>query len=300
MGLAIYLDKEKIDILDPYSNEKLLSGVYKRPFWEIELEINDTLLDEKNFEDIINKDVFINLTEKENKIHRYLTRSVVNKEKLIDSIKNDESLVLNKENEIKNIDGEKINNNCEKDANDKVNEVPYEQSNFHVTIWDRKFHDIEELPVIMPSEDENFLINNTKTKVQNKALLWHGRFGHASIDYLKELRRKFPENKNLNSVFFDKSILECEVCLISKFNRLPFPLTRNRATAPLQIIHSDVMGPISPVTYPKSYKYISVFIDDFSRVAMAYRMKAKSETGKCFEYFVRSARNTKEGALLYV
>ncbi|XP_051168426.1 uncharacterized protein LOC127286153 [Leptopilina boulardi] len=55
MGLGIYLDNEKINILDPNSNEKLLSGVYKRPFWEIELEINDVANNDENFKEIINE-----------------------------------------------------------------------------------------------------------------------------------------------------------------------------------------------------------------------------------------------------
>lgn len=58
MELGIYLDNKKIDILDPISPEKLLSGVYKKTFWEIELEINDDLSNDKDFDEIINKDMF--------------------------------------------------------------------------------------------------------------------------------------------------------------------------------------------------------------------------------------------------
>ena len=79
--------------------------------------------------------------------------------------------------------------------------------------------------------------------------------------------------------------------MISKINRLCFKQTRLRATEPLQIVHSDTMGMISPVTYPKKYKYISVFIDDYSRLAMAYHMNTKGETAFYFDSFVKSGRN---------
>ena len=40
-GLRIYLDNEKIDIYDPVSNESFILGIYKRPYWVIEFEINN-------------------------------------------------------------------------------------------------------------------------------------------------------------------------------------------------------------------------------------------------------------------
>ena len=51
-------------------------------------------------------------------------------------------------------------------------------------------------------------------------MLWHVRFSHASIAYLMSLKIKFPENKQLQNAIFYESILDCEVCMIAKINKL--------------------------------------------------------------------------------
>ena len=135
------------------------------------------------------------------------------------------------------------------------------------------------------------LSDNNSNSNMSRAMLWHVRLGHPSVEYLRKFQLAFPEEKELKGVKFDQTLDECEICKISKFNKLPFSGIKTRANQPLQIIHTDVMGKISPPTYPKQYKWISVFIDDYSRVAMAYPMRTKDESGKCLELFVRSARN---------
>ena len=64
-----------------------------------------------------------------------------------------------------------------------------------------------------------------------------------------------------------------------------------RADKPLQIIHMDTMGPVSPQSHPSGYKFIVIFVDDYSRVALAYPMKHKSEVPEHFKACVASMRN---------
>lgn len=54
----------------------------------------------------------------------------------------------------------------------------------------------------------------------------------------------------------------CESCLKGKMTRLTFN-TRTKAKQILEIVHSDVCGPISPNSYSEN-KYFVTFIDDFS------------------------------------
>lgn len=87
--------------------------------------------------------------------------------------------------------------------------------------------------------------------------------GHLSFEYLKKSQDKYPGIQDLKESKFNESIRKCEICLISKLNKLPFRTSRIRADRLLQIIHSDVMGKINPSSHPKGYKYILVFIDNF-------------------------------------
>lgn len=168
MGLSVYLDNEKIDIFDPTSHETFLSGVYKRPFWIIELEVNkSTFDDEKKFK-IYNKKCFANLAKDTLEFKRYNTRSVATNEKLLrESIRKEsstqvvdlEKMVIDeivKEN-FENMKHE--DENCENvsisDEKIKTKNVPYEQSNFDFTIWDGEFHNVNELPIIELSEEES-------------------------------------------------------------------------------------------------------------------------------------------------
>ncbi len=98
-------------------------------------------------------------------------------------------------------------------------------------------------------------------KIPEEDMLWHLRLGHASFNYLKKLQK-------IENVKFDEnSILECEVCIMAKMNILSFKQTRRRATRPLELIHSDTMGAIKPISWPGRKRYILTLIDDYSRLA---------------------------------
>ena len=59
---------------------------------------------------------------------------------------------------------------------------------------------------------------------------------------------------------------------------------RLRATQPLELIHSDIYGPMN-VKARGGYEYYVTFSDDYSRYGYVYLMQYKSETFEKFKEF---------------
>ena len=125
-------------------------------------------------------------------------------------------------------------------------------------------------------------------KIISESMLWHTRLAHASLEYLKQLQKS---EERLEKVKFDKEISECEICILAKMESLSFRDKRFRSTRPLHTIHTDIMEPIKPASFPGDNKFIIVFIDDYSRCARAYCVKHKNEAGKLLEEFLIHMRN---------
>src|SRR5664279_2048824 len=82
----------------------------------------------------------------------------------------------------------------------------------------------------------------------------------------------------------------CEQCLMGKMTKTPFSDTMERASDLLEIIHTDVCGPMSTSTRG-GYRYFLTFTDDLSRYGYVYLMKNKSETFENFKEFQSEVEN---------
>ena len=90
---------------------------------------------------------------------------------------------------------------------------------------------------------------------------------------------------------FDYESLDaCEPCLMGKMTRTTFSGTMERAIDLLEIIHTDVCGPIS-VEARGGYRYFLTFTDDLSRYGYIYLMKHKSKTFEKFKEFQSEVEN---------
>src|ERR1700733_8975413 len=97
-------------------------------------------------------------------------------------------------------------------------------------------------------------------------MLWHQRLGHIGEKGLRILHGKgMVEGMSNISLDFDF----CENCVYGKQNWVSFPSSGKRKKHILELVHSDVFGPVKVPSLGKSVYYVS-FIDDFSRNTCVY------------------------------
>ena len=76
----------------------------------------------------------------------------------------------------------------------------------------------------------------------------------------------------------------CEACLLDKMTKTSFTGFLKRASDLLELIHTDVCGPMSS-TARGGFQYFIIFTDDLTRYGYVYLMKHKPETFEKFKEF---------------
>ena len=101
--------------------------------------------------------------------------------------------------------------------------------------------------------------------------------GHPSFGYLQHL---FP------TLFLELSILDfkCEICILAKSHRGPYPLHMNKSEVPFALVHSNVWGPSLKPTL-SSVRWCVIFVDDCIRMAWLYLLKNKDKVFTVFRSF---------------
>ena len=131
------------------------------------------------------------------------------------------------------------------------------------------------------------ILKPKRCKVNNDSAtyLWHICLGHIGVKRMKKLHA----NGLLESLDYE-SLDACDPCLMGKMTKTPFSGTLERATNLLEIIHTDVCGPMS-VQARGGYRYFLTFTDDLSRYGYINLMKYKSETFEKFKEFQNEVEN---------
>jgi hypothetical protein len=124
--------------------------------------------------------------------------------------------------------------------------------------------------------------------IENPCELWHRRLAHINykaLPYVSKAVTGLPEFK------VDHEGV-CNGCAQGKNIKNPFPKRDNKEGV-LELIHSDVCGPM-PSTSISGYVYYVSFIDDYSRKTWVYFLKSKDEVFGKFKEFKALIENLSE------
>ncbi|MBW0460659.1 hypothetical protein O181_000374 [Austropuccinia psidii MF-1] len=126
---------------------------------------------------------------------------------------------------------------------------------------------------------EGRILNNLMISSFNKhaALLttvhsgtcWHSRLGHPSNQVLKSMGLPISDKEH------------CDVCVRGKMTLKPFNSHFDKVERPLECLHLDLVGPISPPSV-SGYRYFLMVVDQHTAFKFARFLKHKSEALKEF------------------
>jgi hypothetical protein len=98
---------------------------------------------------------------------------------------------------------------------------------------------------------------------------------------LKNLKNKVTGLSFKSNVKFHN----CQICNEAKMSRVKFPVSSSIAKEPLELIHSDISGPIQVPSIHKKEVYAVSFICDHSQYIKVYLMNNKSDFLEKFKQF---------------
>jgi hypothetical protein len=90
--------------------------------------------------------------------------------------------------------------------------------------------------------------------------LWHKRMAHLHFGALGHLREAVTRFLKFTTERSDPF----KGCAMGKYARRPFPPSEHRTKGVLDLIHSDICGPMSAESM-SGFKYFVRFIDDYFR-----------------------------------
>jgi hypothetical protein len=112
------------------------------------------------------------------------------------------------------------------------------------------------------------------THANESSRIWHERFGHLNFRYMQHLS-KHRLVDGLPGIHFSKGV--CEGCVLKKQPQEKFDKGKSqRASTPLYLIQSDLMGPFLHPSISKE-RFVLIFVDDFSHFTWIYFLRQKSE-----------------------
>lgn len=118
-----------------------------------------------------------------------------------------------------------------------------------------------------------------KREHNTKLIIMHERLGHVGRKALRDLKIDVKDWET------------CEDCIKGKLAKKPFQRSQSLTRSALDLVHSDVCGPITPMSYGGSRYFVS-FIDDFTHRVTVYVISHKSEVFSKFATYLEWAERS--------
>jgi transposase InsO family protein len=123
---------------------------------------------------------------------------------------------------------------------------------------------------------------------EDESCLWHRRMGHMHFDNLvkvskREAVREMPQiTKPTNTL--------CKHCQQGKQTKTRFKSKEYSTTKPLEIVHTDLVGPTTTKGL-KGERYFTLLVDDYTRMTVVCFLKNKSEAFENFKIYKEMVEN---------
>jgi hypothetical protein len=123
---------------------------------------------------------------------------------------------------------------------------------------------------------------------EDESWLWHRRMGHMHFDILvkvskREAVREMPHiTKPTNTL--------CKHCQQGKQTKTKFKSKEYSTTKPLEIMHTDLVGPTTTKGL-KGERYFMLLVDDYTRMTVVCFLKNKSEAFENFKIYKEMVDN---------
>lgn len=130
------------------------------------------------------------------------------------------------------------------------------------------------------------LISNNVDGEKELNELWHRRMGHLHHGALRMLKETVTGVIVLTTKHDDT----CRGFVLGKYAKAAYSRSNNRAKSVLQLIHSDICGPMSTRAI-NGAEYFVTFIDDHSRKTWIYFLRTRDEVFDQFKEFKALVEN---------
>ena len=163
-------------------------------------------------------------------------------------------------------------------ATDMGASVHFDRTNAHMRAPDGTIFDFDR-------RGKLYFLNNIKasTVITKSLEEWHNIFAHSNVNDIVK-----TENCVKGMHISDKSSVrnfQCDECILGKMCQTVERTPDVRASNVLELVHTDLAGPITP-TAREGFKYAITFTDDYSSAVTVYFLKQKSDAPRALEKFI--------------